>query len=1142
MKKYLIVVLLNFVVVNIFAQTNISGIINDYASVTNIISCNNQIEIADASAFSVGDTVLLVQMKGATMNTTNTAAFGDLISLNNAGNYEYNTISNISGTTITFLNTLAHAYNVTGIVQLVRIPSYSGNVTVTATLTAQAWNGTTGGILAFNVGGTITLNADIDVSEQGFRGGVINNTINNCNWFLTPDFVSYFHSNGTEFAAGKGEGIVEFVAGMGSARGKQLNGGGGGNDSQTGGGGGAGFGTGGIGGINNEPSSFICDGNYPGIGGDSLNYVDRYIFSGAGGAGHGNTFSSFAGNAGGLIYIKANAIIPNGFNVLANGQDGNDGVVVDNDGGAGGGAGGIIILDINSSTDFNVSATGGNGSSTDVFGGTNGRCYGPGGGAGGGLILTPASLTFTANVSGGTAGIITNSSSTNGCNGTTAGATNGGAGASITTIFPNSNFGFAFVNSTIINDTICSNQNYTLPNGSIVNNDTTFIDTLLNVQACDSIVEVNLVVYQAFLDTLYQSSCNASDTGTFVVNDSTIFGCDSITTLIVSLLQGSLDTIYSSSCNIADTGTILFTDTTSFGCDSNTLQITNLLPSYNDSIYSSSCNTADTGIFIVNDTTSFGCDSITTTLITFVTAYSDTTYATSCNFADTGTIIVNDTTSFGCDSITTLITSLSPSYSDTTYATSCNTADTGTLILNDTTSFGCDSIYTIITSLLNSHLDTIYSSSCNITDTGTILFTDTTSFGCDSNTLQITNLLPSYNDSIYSSSCSAADTGIFIVSDTTSFGCDSITTSIISLLVNHLDTIYATSCNPLDTGITILNDTTNLGCDSITISIIRLIAAVPSSVNVSICNGSTHTLPSGNIVSLAGMYIDTVNSVLNCDSIITTNLSILSDTVQIISEPEDIVICPEGPGFSFELNFDALNISTYQWQIDTGFGFVNLNDIENFNGSNTGILTVSVPFENIDGANFRLQYTDDCGNGATSSVYNSRISTPDPVNGIGDATFCQREIELIEVDYDGTDYIWNDGTTGRFIEPTESGAYIVNFMQNSSSCMAADTINVIIEDCVAECVVTAPTGFSPDGKAFNNTFKAIYTCELDYFEMLIVNRWGEVVFESDNVTNAWDGTYKNKPVPIGIYSWYIKYNKVGENNRQSLSGTVTLIR
>mgnify|MGYP000209278417 CR=1 FL=1 len=466
----------------------------------------------------------------------------------------------------------------------------------------------------------------------------------------------------------------------------------------------------------------------------------------------------------------------------------------------------------------------------------------------------------------------------------------------------------------------------------------------------------------------------------------------------------------------------------------------------------------------------------------------------------------------------------------------------GTLILNDTTSFGCDSIYTIITSLLNSHLDTIYSSSCNIADTGTILFTDTTSFGCDSNTLQITNLLPSYNDSIYSSSCSAADTGIFIVNDTTSFGCDSITTSIISLLVNHLDTIYATSCNPLDTGITILNDTTNLGCDSITISIIRLIAAVPSSVNVSICNGNTHTLPSGNIVSLAGMYIDTVNSVLNCDSIITTNLSILSDTVQIISEPEDIVICPEGPGFSFELNFDALNISTYQWQIDTGFGFVNLNDIENFNGSNTEILTVSVPFENIDGANFRLQYTDDCGNGATSSVYNSRISTPDPVNGVSDATFCQREIELIEVDYDGTDYIWNDGSTGRFIEPTESGAYIVNFMQNSSSCMAADTINVIIEDCVAECVVNAPTGFSPDGKGFNNTFKAIYTCELDYFEMLIVNRWGEVIFVSDNVTNAWDGTYKNKPVPIGIYSWYIKYNKVGENNRQSLSGTVTLIR
>ena len=75
-----------------------------------------------------------------------------------------------------------------------------------------------------------------------------------------------------------------------------------------------------------------------------------------------------------------------------------------------------------------------------------------------------------------------------------------------------------------------------------------------------------------------------------------------------------------------------------------------------------------------------------------------------------------------------------------------------------------------------------------------------------------------------------------------------------------------------------------------------------------------------------------------------------------------MIICPENSSFSLEFNFEAQNVSTYQWQIDTGFGFQNLNDILNFSGSSSADLIISVPFDNIEnGALFRLQYTDDCG-------------------------------------------------------------------------------------------------------------------------------------------------------------------------------------
>ena len=105
------------------------------------------------------------------MNTTNTAAFGDLTSLNEAGSYEYNTISAVNGNSITFENGLQHAFDVSGAVQIVSIPNYDSQVKVSATLTAQAWDGTKGGVLIFNTTGDVILYSDIDVSGQGFRGG-----------------------------------------------------------------------------------------------------------------------------------------------------------------------------------------------------------------------------------------------------------------------------------------------------------------------------------------------------------------------------------------------------------------------------------------------------------------------------------------------------------------------------------------------------------------------------------------------------------------------------------------------------------------------------------------------------------------------------------------------------------------------------------------------------------------------------------------------------------------------------------------------------------------------------------------------------------------------------------------------------------
>ena len=75
-----------------------------------------------------------------------------------------------------------HEYDINGSVQLITMPNY-GDANVVNTLTADAWNGETGGVLALKVSGQLLLGSNIDVSGLGFRGGETQTASNNnCTW------------------------------------------------------------------------------------------------------------------------------------------------------------------------------------------------------------------------------------------------------------------------------------------------------------------------------------------------------------------------------------------------------------------------------------------------------------------------------------------------------------------------------------------------------------------------------------------------------------------------------------------------------------------------------------------------------------------------------------------------------------------------------------------------------------------------------------------------------------------------------------------------------------------------------------------------------------------------------------------------
>lgn len=421
MKK---IFLLSFLAVLAFfstAQTNLSDIINIYASVTDIDSCTGTLTVEKSTGFTTGMDIILIQMKGAVINTTNTANFGTISDLRSAGLYERATIQAITGNQIVLVNKLRNNYNTDGKVQIVSLPSYS-NARIDSTLTATEWDGAKGGVLALEVTDTLTFNADIEVSGKGFRGGIADIEQENDCSFLNPQNDYSYGLNNWRGAA-KGEGIAEFIIGKEAGRGAQATGGGGGNDHNAGGGGGANAGAGGKGGNNNEPDILGCDGNFPGIGGKPVADTENRIFlGGGGGAGHeNNEQAGDGGNGGGIVLLIAKNIVGNDFKVIA---DGVNPPVINGDGAGGGGAGGTVILQVeNLVSPILVQALGGDGGSVDNQ--NQPRCQGPGGGGSGGKLLAPELLPISYFLSRGEAGLSTNSTS---CNNGTNGAQPGDDG------------------------------------------------------------------------------------------------------------------------------------------------------------------------------------------------------------------------------------------------------------------------------------------------------------------------------------------------------------------------------------------------------------------------------------------------------------------------------------------------------------------------------------------------------------------------------------------------------------------------------------------------------------------------------------------------------------------------------------------
>jgi gliding motility-associated-like protein len=87
-----------------------------------------------------------------------------------------------------------------------------------------------------------------------------------------------------------------------------------------------------------------------------------------------------------------------------------------------------------------------------------------------------------------------------------------------------------------------------------------------------------------------------------------------------------------------------------------------------------------------------------------------------------------------------------------------------------------------------------------------------------------------------------------------------------------------------------------------------------------------------------------------------------------------------------------------------------------------------------------------------------------------------------------------------------------------------------------------PTIFSPNGKGpqTNETFCVLSDC-VEQFKLVIHNRWGERVFETEDITQCWDGTFKGVEAASGVYAFNV-YLKQLDGTLVNKIGNISLVR
>jgi gliding motility-associated-like protein len=310
-------------------------------------------------------------------------------------------------------------------------------------------------------------------------------------------------------------------------------------------------------------------------------------------------------------------------------------------------------------------------------------------------------------------------------------------------------------------------------------------------------------------------------------------------------------------------------------------------------------------------------------------------------------------------------------------------------------------------------------------------------------------------------------------------------------------------------------------CPVDTVTVIRVSASPVSDLiaDTTLCTGQTVTLStsiSGSYlwstgdtsaaitINTAGSYILQLTDTFNC--VVNDTVNIAVNPLPVPSLGSDTALCVGQSMLLFPGTFD-----TYKWNT----------------GDTTPTLTATAE------GNYTVQVgLNRCFNSDTIFI---RVDE-EPTIGVGtDSVRCNL---VLDARNPGASYLWNTGETTQTITAIQTGTYSVAI--TNGACVVMDSITIVGD--VGGGLLYIPNAFTPDQNGLNEKFQPVGTNIVD-FSMAIYNRWGELMYSTNDITKGWDGTRNGNLVQQDVYVYTISYSSDCLDGKQVKKiGQVIVIR